>query len=76
MAVEVEPPAVARATLIGLTAVLMWATLALLTAWSGTVPPFQFAGMAFTRAFLLVAASWFVCGGALLAGQEFLRRRG
>ncbi len=76
MAVEVEPPAAARATLIGLTAVLMWATLALLTAWSGAVPPFQRAGMAFTLAFQLAAAFWLVRGGALLAGQEFLRRRG
>ena len=40
-----ETLAAARATLIGLTAVLLWATLALLTAWSGAVPPFQLAGI-------------------------------
>jgi drug/metabolite transporter (DMT)-like permease len=36
-----------RATLIGFTAVLMWSLLALFTAASGTVPPFQLAAMAF-----------------------------
>jgi drug/metabolite transporter (DMT)-like permease len=38
----------ARATLIGFSAVVMWALLALLTAASGNVPPFQLAAMAFT----------------------------
>ena len=36
-----------RATLIGFTAVLMWALLALLTALSGSVPPFQLLAMTF-----------------------------
>ena len=36
-----------RATLIGLTAVLMWSFLSLLTVMSGEVPPFQLAAMAF-----------------------------
>jgi drug/metabolite transporter (DMT)-like permease len=36
-----------RATLIGLTAVLMWSFLSLLTVVSGEVPPFQLAAMAF-----------------------------
>lgn len=36
------------ATLIGFTAVLMWSLLALLTAASGPVPPFQLTAMAFT----------------------------
>jgi drug/metabolite transporter (DMT)-like permease len=35
------------ATLIGFTAVLMWSLLALLTAASGSVPPFQLIAMAF-----------------------------
>jgi drug/metabolite transporter (DMT)-like permease len=35
------------ATLIGFSAVLMWALLALMTAASGEVPPFQLAAMAF-----------------------------
>ncbi|MGN6551738.1 MAG: aromatic amino acid exporter YddG [Pararhizobium sp.] len=38
----------ARATLIGFSAILMWALLALLTAASGHVPPFQLAAMCFT----------------------------
>lgn len=36
-----------RATLIGFTAVLMWSLLALFTAASGAVPPFQLAAMCF-----------------------------
>ena len=36
-----------QATLIGFTAVLMWAVLALLSAASGDVPPFQLAAMTF-----------------------------
>ena len=35
------------ATLIGMTAILMWSLLALLTVASGTVPPFQLAAMTF-----------------------------
>lgn len=37
-----------RATLIGFTAVAMWAMLALLTDLSGKVPPFQLSAIAFT----------------------------
>lgn len=37
-----------RATLIGFSAILMWALLALFTAGSGAVPPFQLAAMCFT----------------------------
>lgn len=39
-----------QATLIGGTAVLMWATLATLTAGSGSVPPLQLSAMTFTIA--------------------------
>ena len=45
--------AVRRATLIGGTAVLMWATLALLATWAQAIPPFQLTGMAFAIAFLI-----------------------
>ncbi|MHA6642574.1 aromatic amino acid exporter YddG [Mesorhizobium sp. A623] len=38
----------ARATLIGFSAVAMWALLALLTDASGTMPPFQLSALAFT----------------------------
>ena len=36
-----------KATLIGFSAVLMWAVLALFSAASGSVPPFQLAAMTF-----------------------------
>lgn len=39
-----------RATLIGFSAILMWSLLALLTASSGKVPPFQLAAMCFSVA--------------------------
>ncbi len=42
-----------NATLIGGTAVLMWATLALFTTLTGGVPPFQLVGMAFSIAFVI-----------------------
>jgi drug/metabolite transporter (DMT)-like permease len=47
-----------RATLIGGTAVLVWGALALMTTWSGAVPPFQLVAMAFSIAFVLCAATW------------------
>ncbi len=46
------------ATLIGFTAVLMWAILALLSAASGTMPPFQLAAITFFIGGLIGAASW------------------
>ena len=42
-----------KATLVGITAILMWATLALLTELSGMVPAFQLTAMSFTIAFLI-----------------------
>ncbi|MCD8488189.1 MAG: EamA family transporter [Desertifilum sp.] len=42
---------VVRATLIGFSAIVMWSTLALLTALSGNIPPFQLTAMAFILAF-------------------------
>jgi hypothetical protein len=47
-----------RATAIGFTAVLLWATLALLTNLSGQVPPFQLTAMAFSVAFLIGLGVW------------------
>ncbi|MGK7924288.1 MAG: DMT family transporter [Spirulina sp.] len=47
-----------RATFIGSTAILMWATLALLTALSGDIPPFQLTAMSFTLAFAIGLAFW------------------
>src|SRR5688572_30427149 len=57
-AAQARPPAAAtplahpiatrgRATLIGFSAILMWSLLALFTAASGAVPPFQLAAMTF-----------------------------
>jgi len=37
----------ATATLVGVAAIGLWSALALLTAASGTVPPFQLAAMTF-----------------------------
>lgn len=47
-----------RATFVGGTAVLMWATLALFTTWTGVVPPFLLVGLSFTVATLLFAGKW------------------
>lgn len=47
-----------RATVVGTVAVLMWATLALLTAQSGQVPPFLLVGLSFTLAFVIGVAVW------------------
>lgn len=46
------------ATLIGSTAVLMWATLALFTTLTGDIPPFQLAAMAFGVAFVMSCVKW------------------
>lgn len=46
-------PAKTRATLIGASSILIWASLAILTAFSGAVPPFQMVAMAFAAAGLL-----------------------
>lgn len=44
------------ATLIGFCAILLWSTLALFTAMSGRVPPFQLVGMTFLVGGLLILA--------------------
>jgi drug/metabolite transporter (DMT)-like permease len=47
-----------RATLIGAIAVLLWATLALLTTAAAPVPPFQLMALTFGIAFLLALGKW------------------
>ncbi len=47
-----------QATAIGFVAVLLWALLALFTAASGQVPPFQLTAMAFAVGSLLGMSSW------------------
>lgn len=59
------------ATSIGFTAILLWALLALFTAASGTVPPFQLAAMTFLVAGLVGVASWV----ARPQGVKALRQR-
>ena len=51
-----------KATAIGFTAVLMWAALALLTALTGAVPPFQLLAMCFAIATLIACVFWRICG--------------
>jgi drug/metabolite transporter (DMT)-like permease len=55
-----------RDTLIGFSAILMWATLALLTKLSGNVPPFQLTAMAFTIASLIGVSLWLKQGGSIV----------
>jgi drug/metabolite transporter (DMT)-like permease len=50
----------ATATLAGCGAILLWSLLALFTAASGAVPPFQLAAMTFALGGLLGCASWLV----------------
>jgi drug/metabolite transporter (DMT)-like permease len=47
-----------RATLIGLIAVLLWATLALFTTATGQVPPFQLLSLTFGIAFAVSLLRW------------------
>ena len=58
------------ATLIGFTAVLMWALLALLSAASGSVPPFQLAAMTFLIGGLMGAVTWPFRKGAVSALRQ------
>jgi drug/metabolite transporter (DMT)-like permease len=55
------------ATFVGFTAIMMWSLLALLTAASGRVPPFQLAAMTFAIGGLLGAASWMFRSGGFKA---------
>lgn len=50
----------ATATVAGFGAILLWSLLALFTAASGTVPPFQLAAMTFLIGGLCGCASWIV----------------
>lgn len=53
-----------RATLVGFTAVLMWSLLALFTAASGRVPPFQLAAMCFLIGGLIGVTRWIAAPAA------------
>ena len=58
MTTPVDRPSPRRGTLVGSTAVLLWATLAALTTLSGDIPPFQLLAMSFTLAFLVGVGLW------------------
>ena len=58
------------ATLVGFSAVLMWSSLALLTASSGQVPPFQLAAVSFAIGGGIGAATWAVRPGAVRALRQ------
>src|SRR3954447_17849936 len=60
-------PATGRATLIGISAILMWARLAPLTALTGTLPPFQTVACAFA-----IGGVTGICG-TLAGGRHPLR---
>lgn len=51
-------PVARRGTAAGVTAILLWATLAALTALSGDAPPFQLLAMSFTLAFAVGMGLW------------------
>ncbi|MEM7771447.1 MAG: EamA family transporter [Cyanobacteria bacterium P01_A01_bin.37] len=59
-------PSSQKATVIGFTAILMWATLALLTQLSGQVPPFQLTAMSFAIAFCIGVGLWVRQGGSIM----------
>lgn len=54
-----------KATLIGMTAIVIWSTLALLTTLTRRLPPFQLLAMAFALAFLIGLALWLKSGKGL-----------
>ncbi|WBU30419.1 EamA family transporter [Rhodopseudomonas palustris] len=58
------------ATLIGLSAILMWSLLAVMTVASGTIPPFQLAAMTFAIGALAAAVGWIVRPQAVRALRQ------
>ena len=55
------------ATLVGAGAILLWATLALLTAQARAMPPFELTAAAFSVAFVLSLGKWLLTGQSVLA---------
>lgn len=49
-----------KATSLGLSAILLWALLALFTVYTGDIPPFQLTAMSFAIAFTMVFVKWIV----------------
>src|SRR5438046_7121912 len=55
------------ATLIGLTAILMWSLLSVMTVATGTIPAFQLAAMTFAIGALVGSLTWIGRPGAIRA---------
>src|ERR1700747_2374052 len=58
------------ATLIGLTAILMWSLLSVLTVATGKIPPFQLAAMTFAIGALVAALAGIGCGEPIKALRQ------
>ncbi|MBV8924934.1 MAG: EamA family transporter [Bradyrhizobium sp.] len=58
------------ATLIGLTAILMWSLLAVMTVATGTIPAFQLAAMTFAIGAATCALNWIGSGEAIKALRQ------
>ncbi|HYP11762.1 MAG TPA: EamA family transporter, partial [Xanthobacteraceae bacterium] len=58
------------ATLIGLTATLMWSLLSVLTVATGTIPAFQLAAMTFAIGALVGSLTWIGRGEAVKALRQ------
>src|SRR6195952_2138731 len=58
------------APLIGLTAILMWSLLAVLTVTTGRIPAFQLAAMTFAIGALAASASWIARPDAIRALRQ------
>jgi drug/metabolite transporter (DMT)-like permease len=58
------------ATLIGLTAILMWSLLAVMTVATGTIPAFQLAAMTFALGAVTCALTWIGRGEAISALRQ------
>src|SRR6201994_5095654 len=58
------------ATLIGLTAILMWSLLAVMTVATGKIPAFQLAAMTFAIGALVGSLSWIGRGEAIKALRQ------
>src|SRR5215471_12815150 len=58
------------ATLIGLTAILMWSLLAVMTVATGTIPAFQLAAMTFAIGALVGSLTWIGRGDAVKALRQ------
>ena len=58
------------ATLIGLTAILMWSLLSVLTVATGKIPPFQLAAMTFAIGALVGVLTWIGRGDAVKALRQ------